>query len=121
MSGTHVDPASHAQAHLGRLLARVHVEALMQGNLSAADATELAEAVCEALPGAQMAAAERPVEEVAVLPEGHSLLLRHAGRPCVGKAEQECSEQGLPCTEARWTTHNRIPCAVTHRRCITPW
>lgn len=78
LPGTHDNPASHAQAHLGRLLARVHVEALMQGNLSAADAAELAEAVCAALPGAQMAAAERPVEEVAVLPEGHSLLLRHA-------------------------------------------
>ena len=65
-----------SQAHLERLLARVHVETLMQGNLSAGEAVALARAVREALPGKPLAADERAVEEVAALPEGSSLLLR---------------------------------------------
>ena len=64
------------QAHLERLLARVHVEALMQGNLSAEEAVALAGAVREALPGKPLLADERAVEEVAALPEGSSSLLR---------------------------------------------
>ena len=64
------------QAHLERLLACVHVEALMQGNLSAEEAVELAGAVRKVLPGEPLLADERAVEEVAALPEGSSSLLR---------------------------------------------
>lgn len=64
------------QAHLERLLARVHVEALMQGNLSAEEAVALAGAVRKTLPGEPLLADERAVEEVAALPDGSSSLLR---------------------------------------------
>jgi len=56
------------------------MEALLFGNLTAEDATALADAVCAALPGEPMPAAERPLEEVAALPEGSSLLVRRARR-----------------------------------------
>ncbi|KAK9820983.1 hypothetical protein WJX81_000873 [Elliptochloris bilobata] len=64
------------RAHLERLLARVHVEALVQGNLCADEARALAHAVRGALPGAPLLSSERPVEEVAALPDGSALLLR---------------------------------------------
>ena len=54
----------------------MHVEALMQGNLSAEEAVALAGAVRESLPGKPLAADERAVEKVAALPEGSSSLLR---------------------------------------------
>ncbi len=77
-AGATPEACAAPQAHLQRLLARVHVEALLFGNLTAEDAAALADGVCAALPGEPMPAAERPLEEVAALPEGSSLLVRRA-------------------------------------------
>ncbi len=82
----------------------MHVEALLFGNLTAEDATALADAVCAALPGEPMPAAERPLEEVAALPEGSSLLVRRArrGQACAERARRGPGEAWLESSRGWW-------------------
>ena len=63
-------------AFLPRLLADLHVEALLHGNIRAADAEQLARQVHSALGGSSLAAEARPVECSLELPAGGSLLHR---------------------------------------------
>lgn len=65
-----------AQAFLPVLLAELHVEALLHGNITRQEAEALATAVLQALPGATMHAAARPQDRCIALQPGVSYLHR---------------------------------------------
>ena len=64
------------QDFLPRLFRETHITALLQGNLTAEDAMEIASSVRAAFSAGIMSAAERPLDRVAMLPQTSSLLHR---------------------------------------------
>ena len=64
------------QAFLPSLLAGLHLETLMHGNITATQATALARQLHAALGGGQLAADQRPAERCVQLPKGCDMLHR---------------------------------------------
>jgi len=65
------------QSFMGELLGLVHVEALIEGNVTSEEAATLASSVLELLPGDRLSIAERPKDSIAHIPAGSSYLFRH--------------------------------------------
>jgi hypothetical protein len=64
------------QAFLPSLLAGLHLEALVHGNITATQATTLARQLHETLGGVQLGADQRPAERCVQLPKGCDMLHR---------------------------------------------
>jgi hypothetical protein len=71
------------QEFLPRLFRDTHITALLQGNLTAEDAMEIASSVRAAFPAGILPAAERPLDCVAMLPQTCSLLHRYCLLPAL--------------------------------------
>ena len=69
-----------AQEFLPRLFGRAHIECLVQGNMRAEDALEIAQKARAQFSDGVLTAAERPMDAVMRLPPGCSLL--HRWRCC---------------------------------------
>ncbi|KAK9915769.1 hypothetical protein WJX75_003936 [Coccomyxa subellipsoidea] len=87
-----LSPAS-VQEFLPRLFRDTHITALLQGNLTAEDAMEIASSVRAAFPAGILPAAERPLDCVAMLPQTCSLLHRAP----VKNPEEDCSVVEVYC------------------------
>lgn len=57
-------------------LQQLHVEALVEGNLTQEEASQLLRDVVGLLKAAPLSAAARPVDQIAQLPEGKSFLIK---------------------------------------------
>lgn len=64
------------QEMLAGLIEDVHIELLLEGNISAEEACELAHGLSQELPGMRLPISMRLQEQVALIPKGHSIILR---------------------------------------------
>lgn len=64
------------QDYLAQLLKEVHIELLLEGNVTLQQASDLARQVAKRLPSKPLPISERPKQQIAEIPEDKCYLLR---------------------------------------------